>query len=61
MGAFSTLSVSRKAALAKVAERLLGHLSDEELEEMLDQRFRDRLRNFRIGHDDRDDEELERL
>ena len=61
MSAFSTLSVSRKAALAKMAEFVLGGMSDEDLQKALDYRFEDRLRNFRVGYDDSDDGELESL
>jgi hypothetical protein len=61
MGAFSTLYVSRKAALAKMAEFVLGGMSDDDLKKALDYRFKDSLRNFRVGYDGRDDEELDTL
>jgi hypothetical protein len=65
MGAYSTLYVSRKAALLALAEIMFGGMSDEDLAKALDYRFEDGLRNFRVGYDcgqgGRDDEELERL
>ena len=65
MGAFSTLYVSRKAALAKLAEIMLGGMSDDDLAKALDYRFKDQLRTFRVGYDGgmggRDDEELDSL
>jgi hypothetical protein len=61
MGAYSTLYVSRKAALAKLAEFVLGGMSDSDLEAALNYRFDESLRNFRVGHSADDDAELEAL
>lgn len=62
MGAFSTLRVSRKAALAKLAEHVFGGFSNADLEQALDHRFKDSLRNFQVYTDEgADDEELEFL
>jgi hypothetical protein len=61
MGAYSTLYVSRKAALAKMAEFVLGGMSDDDLAKALNYRFDEQLRNFHVGFEGQDDEELERL
>jgi hypothetical protein len=61
MSAFATLNVSRKAAMAKLAEGVFGHMTDDDLQRVLDYRFEGALRNFRVGYSDCDDEELERL
>ncbi len=61
MGAFSTLTVSRKAALLKMAEKAFGGFSNADLGRALDHRFTDQLRNFYVSDNGADDEELERL
>jgi hypothetical protein len=61
MSAYSTLYVSRKAAMAKLAEHVFGGFSEADLETALNMRFDEQLRNFRVGLSDDDDEELGRL
>lgn len=59
MGAHSTLLVSRKAALRKIMMELLD-ASDEQLEEVLYRVWGDdKLYNFTIGGEDKDDSVLE--
>jgi hypothetical protein len=62
MGAFSTLNVSRKAALAKLAELTFGYLDNPQLEELLNRQFHGQLRNFNVrSNEGADDEEFEYL
>jgi hypothetical protein len=61
MSAYSTLYVSRKAAMAKLAEHIFDGFDNGQLAEALNHRFDDHLRNFVVWQDGQDDEELERL
>lgn len=59
MGAHSTLNISRKAALRKIMMELLD-ASDDQLEETLYALWGDdKLYNFTVGSDDKDDSVLE--
>jgi hypothetical protein len=62
MGAETTLWVSRKAALAKLAEYVFGELDNEALEQAINSRLRDSLYNVRVHYDEaHDDAEFERI
>jgi hypothetical protein len=61
MGAYSTLWVSREAALRKLGELHFGGMSDDMIEKMLDAAYNGSLRNFQISNAPRDDEELAAL
>jgi hypothetical protein len=61
MSAFSTLRITRGAAMRMMIQEITGPISDERLERFLDELLRDRLYNVRIISDyeqDNDDDLL---
>lgn len=61
MSAYSTLNITRSRAIQIVLSKVLGGISDEELEQMMDEILESRLYTCNIvpdHYEDNDDEEL---
>jgi len=57
MSAYTTLRVTRKKAIETVMAKLLGGMTDQELEDFMDKELEPRLFNARIVPDDSENDD----